>query len=160
MKALIIYDSVYGNTEKVARAIGEALGPPDEVLVLRVGEVGPEKLAGVDLLVVGSPTQRLRPTPATNSFLDSIPSQGLKGMQVAAFDTRLEMNESQPGVLRFFVRIFGYAADPIAEKLKKKGGTQVLPPAGFIVEGMEGPLKGGELERAVEWARSMKGMGN
>ena len=156
VKTLVIYDSVYGNTEKIARAIGGALGAPDEVKVLRVGEVQPEDLAGVDLLVVGSPTQKFRPLPAASALLKGLPAQGLKGVRVAAFDTRLEMDDSQPAVLRFFEKIFGYAAEPLADGLKKKGARLVVPPEGFIVKGVEGPLKDGELERAAEWGRKIR----
>ena len=53
----------------------------------------------------------------------------------------------------FFVRLFGYAAKPIADRLQKRGGVLVVPPEGFYVEGTEGPLQEGELERASEWAR-------
>jgi len=56
MKASVVYDSVYGNTEKIARAIGGAIA--GEVKVLRPGEVNSSDLASLDLLVVGSPTQR------------------------------------------------------------------------------------------------------
>jgi flavodoxin len=49
----------------------------------------------------------------------------------------------------------GYAAKPIADKLKKKGGKLVLPPEGFFVQGSEGPLKEGEVERAAEWAKQL-----
>ena len=58
MKALIVYDSVYGNTEKIARAVGEAITPSGEVEVLRAGEANPSELASVDLLIVGSPVHR------------------------------------------------------------------------------------------------------
>ena len=47
----------------------------------------------------------------------------------------------------------GYAAEPIAKGLKRKGGDQRLPPEGFYVADTEGPLKEGELERAAEWAQ-------
>ena len=46
MKALVIYNSMYGNTEQIARAIGHALGSEQEVEILRVGDVKPGKLAG------------------------------------------------------------------------------------------------------------------
>jgi len=55
MKTLIVYDSAYGNTEKVARAIGDAV--MGEVEVLRVGEVNSSELKIYDLLIFGSPTQ-------------------------------------------------------------------------------------------------------
>jgi flavodoxin I len=154
MKALIVYDSQFGNTEKIAQAIGDTLGSQEDVRVLRVGVVMPEHLAGITLLIVGSPTQRFRPTMGTTDFLKSIPKDGLKGVKVAAFDTRLTESEiGKNRILAFFVRIYGYAAKPISKELKKKGGELILPPEGFYVEGMEGPLTEGELERAAEWAR-------
>jgi flavodoxin len=149
-----VYDSGYGNTEKIAQAIGQALGPPEEVEIARAGDVQPEQLTGTALLVVGSPTQRFRPTGATTNFLKAIPQNGLQGVKVAAFDTRLPVSEiERVRVLAFFVRIFGYAAKPIADRLEKKGGELVIPPEGFFVEGMEGPLQEGELERAAGWAK-------
>jgi hypothetical protein len=51
------------------------------------------------------------------------------------------------------VKLFGYAAKPIAYKLEKKGGSLVIPPEGFLVKASEGPLKDGELERAADWAK-------
>ena len=73
MKVLIIYDSVYGNTEKIARAVAEAITPFGEVKVLRAGEVKPSELGSIDLLIVGSPTQGGKPTPAIQEFLSKIP---------------------------------------------------------------------------------------
>jgi hypothetical protein len=58
-------------------------------------------------------------------------------------------------VLSFFVELFGYAAKPIADRLRKKGGSLVAPPEGFYVAGTEGPLLEGELDRAAQWAREM-----
>jgi flavodoxin len=156
MKALVAYDSAYGNTEQVARAIGNALGPEEDVEILRVGDVTPEHLAGLSLLVVGSPTQKFSPTGATNRLLKSIPKDGLKGVNVAAFDTRItEAEVERVKILGFFVKIFGYAAEPIGSKLEKKGGELVGPPQGFYVGGTEGPLLDGELDRAAAWAKEM-----
>jgi len=153
MKALIVYDSVFGNTEQVARAIGSALDLGEDVAVVRVNQVKLEQLTGLELLIVGSPTRSLRATEGTRSFLNSIPGHSLKGVKVAAFDTRLVISEVGSPILTFMVKIFGYAADPIAAALKKKGGFLVLPPEGFIVKASEGPLKEGELERAEDWAK-------
>jgi flavodoxin len=151
MKTLIIYDSAYGNTEKIARAIAAAITPADEVVVLRAGEANPLKLSLIDLLIVGSPTQGGRPTQAIQDFLSKIPVNGLKNMQVTAFDTRISAQEK--GVaLRILMRLLGYAAGRIAQGLQGKGGELAAPPEGFIVEGKEGPLKQGELERASAWA--------
>ncbi len=156
MKALVVYDSVFGNTEQIAQAIGKALGPAEDVRVLRVGDAEPGQLAGLGLLIVGSPTRAFRPTPATTSFLKGIPARGLRGVRVAAFDTRIAMDDQVPGILRFMAGIFGYAAKPIADRLAKKGGELALPPEGFIVNGSEGPLKDGELERAADWASQIE----
>jgi flavodoxin len=153
MKALVVYDSVFGNTEKVAQAIGAALG---EVQALRVGNVQPEHLAGITVLVVGSPTRAFRPTPATVSFLKGLPAGSLKGVRVAAYDTRMLVDEA-PAILKFFVKIFGYAADPMLKLLVKKGGDAALQPEGFFVAGTEGPLKEGELERAAAWVKPLAG---
>jgi flavodoxin len=156
MKTLIIYDSQYGNTEKIAQAIGNAIGQQGEVEVVRVGMVKPEWLAGVQLLVVGSPTQQFRPTATLKTLLNDIPRNGLYGIKVAAFDTRLtkaEIDKTPP--LPFFVRIYGYAAPRIANLLKKKGGELIVPAQGFYVAGMKGPLVEGELERAEKWARGL-----
>lgn len=156
MKAIVAYDSAYGNTEQIARAIGSALGPEQEVETLRVGDVTPQKLEGISVLVVGSPTQKFSPTAPTNALLKRIPNDGLKGVRVAAFDTRFtEAEIERVKILAFFVRIFGYAAEPIADKLRKKGGELAIPPEGFYVGGTEGPLLDGELERAAAWAKQI-----
>jgi flavodoxin len=156
MKAMVAYDSVYGNTGKIAQAIGEALGSSEDVELVQVGKVKPEQLAGLTLLIVGSPTQRFRPTGATTNFLKGIPGNGLEGVKVAAFDTRFTESEiNRVRILAFFVGIFGYAAKPTADRLEKKGGELIVPPEGFFVGGVEGPLLEGELERAAEWAKQI-----
>ena len=145
MKALIVYDSIYGNTEKIARAIGGAI--IGEVKVLRVDEVNPSELESIVLLIVGSPTQGGRPTPAIQGFLDRV-SGPIRGINVAAFDTRLSTR---------WVGIFGYAVGKIADNLKGKGGILVASPEGFFVKGTKGPLKEGELERAASWTKVILG---
>jgi len=156
IKAMVIYDSGFGNTEKIARAIRNALGSEKEVEVVRVGDVKPEQLFGLSLLIVGSPTQRFRPTTATTAWLDSLPVGSLNGVKVAAFDTRFtEAHIEGIRILGFFVRIFGYAARPIGDKLQKKGGELLIAPEGFYVSDTEGPLLDGELERAQEWAKQI-----
>ncbi|MGB3459659.1 MAG: flavodoxin family protein [Halobacteriota archaeon] len=156
MKALVIYDSVFGNTEQIAQAIGNALGSQEDVEILRVSNVKPEQLTGLKLLIIGSPTRQFRPTAAINNLLKRIPKNGLKGVKVAAFDTRFTMSAIEESrVLPLFVRLFGYAAKPISDRLKKKGGELIIPLEGFFVEGIEGPLKEGELERAADWAKKI-----
>lgn len=144
MEPLIIYDSAYGNTESIARAIGRGIAV--DVRTIHVREADSYGLDSVDFLIVGSPTQGGRATPAIQNFLEGIPESALKGKCVAAFDTRLPTK---------FVGIFGYAAGRIADILRAKGCTLVASPEGFMVKGKEGPLKEGEEERASKWGKEL-----
>lgn len=152
MKVLVVYDSVFGNTEKVAQAMGQALASRADVQTLPVGDVKDEHLAGLAALIVGSPTRAFSPTPAIKKWLGSLPQKHLTGVKVAAFDTRFNVHETNSKVLTGMVKVFGYAAKPIGDRLVKKGGDLRLPPEGFFVLDSEGPLKDGELERAADWA--------
>ena len=155
MKVMIIYDSIFGNTEQIARTISNALASHDNVETLPVSNVKPQQLTGMKLLIIGSPTRGFRPTPAIKNLLRKIPVNGLKGVKVAAFDTRISVNDIESRIGRFFVNQFGYAAQPISDWLMKKGGELIIAPEGFFVKGTEGPLKEGELERAAEWAKQI-----
>lgn len=155
MKALVIYDSVFGNTEKIARAIAGALGSRVDVEILRANEVAPEQLTEFDLLVVGSPTRGFHATEAVTGLLKRIPPRSLKGAKVAAFDTRFKADELESAGVRFLVKTGGYAAPRIAAQIRKAGGDLIVPPEGFYVEDTEGPLKAGELERAAAWAKAI-----
>lgn len=155
MKTLVVYDSVFGNTEKIARAIATGLGSAAPVEILQAGVVLPEQLAGAGLLVVGSPTRGFRPTDSVAGLLKRIPAKALNGTRVVAFDTRLKADELDSAGTRFIVNAGGYAAKRIANMLKKAGGNLIAPPEGFYVEDTEGPLKAGELERAARWAAGL-----
>ena len=154
MKALIVYDSYFGNTEQIARAIGAGLGSAHDAEVVRAGDLQPDHLKDVTLLGVGSPTRAFRPTPAMVAFLKSLPDGSLSGVSVFAFDTRIGL-EKMPKILTFLARIFGYAAEPMANRLTRKGGRLAAPPSGFFVLGSEGPLQEGEIERAGALARTL-----
>lgn len=144
MKTLVVYDSAYGNTAKIAEAIGSAI--TGEVKMVRPGALNHSELETFDLIIAGSPTQGGRPTPAIQSFLDKISEPVLKGINIAGFDTRYSTK---------LVKIFGYAADRIANDLESKGGILIASPEGFFVKGKRGPLKEGELERAARWAKGI-----
>lgn len=150
MKTLVIYDSVFGNTEKIAQAIGAVLG----VEALKVGAVQPEHLAGVELLVVGSPTRGFKATPALTSWLEGLVTNGLKGVRAAAFDTRIDSSTIGFFLARWMVRS-NYAVKPMEKLLRLKGATIATTAAGFYVDASEGPLRAGELERAGEWAKTL-----
>jgi len=111
---------MYRNTKQIAKSIGDAI--TGDVKVLRIGEVNPSELESIDLLIVGSPTHGFRPTKLIQTFIDNIPGHTLRGIDVAAFDTRIPASEVRTG-LRLLMRLGGYAAKRIADALKKKGGT-------------------------------------
>ena len=144
MNVLVIYDSVYGNTEVIAKSIGEALG--DDVKVVRAEKLEPGELESVDLLIVGSPTYGGRPTPKMKEFLAGIKAVSLKDIKIAAFDTRFPAT---------WVKIFGFAAGKIEKQLKSQDGKSVITPEGFYVSGTKGPLVEGERERAAKWAQDI-----
>ncbi len=144
MKTLIVYDSVYGNTEKIAQSIGNAIS--GDTRVLRAGEVKLHELESTDFLIVGSPTYAGRPTQPVKDFLSGIPKSLLKDISVAAFDTRMSIK---------IAKFFGHAANKIAKILVARGGNLALPPEGFLVKDKEGPLYEGEEIRAAGWAREV-----
>ncbi len=144
MRVIVVYDSAYGNTEQVAKAIGAAIA--GEVRVAKAGEVNASGLQDSDLLIFGSPTLGGRPTEPMQGLMASLSEVNLKGKKAAAFDTRYAGK---------FVKVFGFAAEKMSDSLTAKGATLVAPPQPFIVTGKKGPLREGELERAASWARDI-----
>lgn len=142
MKTLVVYESEYGNTERVARTIADALGEHGESRALPVAEVG--NLAGqrLDLLVVGAPTQRHGAPVDMEGLLYRIPRDALTGVVALAFDTRYDRARW----------ITGSAAMRIGKHLRRLGCLLLAEPESFFVVGEEGPLEPGEEERARAWA--------
>lgn len=155
MKALILYDSFFGNTEKIAQAMADILLGKAEVQIMRISEAASLTLQGIDLLIVGSPTRGFRPSDATQSFFNNLPAGCLDGKNAAAFDTRMDPVSVTSRMLKFMMKSFGYADKTILAELQKKGASIVSIGQGFIVNGSEGPLKDGELERAAAWAKTL-----
>jgi flavodoxin len=146
MKAVVLYDSVHGNTRKIAEAIASGLAKG--AVLATPGSVDRSSLAGADLIVIGSPTLGGRPTPGMQTLIDGFPVGPGRAPDVAAFDTRLTMK---------FAKLFGYAAPKMAAQLKEKGCMLRDEPQGFIVKGREGPLADGEEARARAWGRHLAG---
>ena len=155
MAIVIVYDSVFGNTQKIAEAIAAGLAGKGEVRLVRVGDASQLDLTEVDCLIVGSPTRGFNATPPTSEFTEGLDAMHATGRKAAAFDTRLDPEDIKPAPLRWVVHAGGYAADRIAAGLKRKGFTFLGEPEGFRVGGTEGPLKPGELERATAWAAAL-----
>jgi flavodoxin len=166
MGAIVVYESVYGNTRKVAEAIAEGLG---DVRALPVHEAS-QRLQEHDLLVVGGPTHihgmatsSSRQTavealhedgdahwvepgateqPGLRAWLRDLPEA--PGVRAAAFDTRLDRSPW----------LTGAASRGIAKRLRHRG-YDVVDTESFLVEDSEGPLADGELGRAREWGRAL-----
>ncbi|MBU2228773.1 flavodoxin family protein [Patescibacteria group bacterium] len=145
----VIYDSTFGNTEKIARAIAEGA----DAKVIHIKDAQSLDIKTMELLIVGSPTLGGRPSKPVQDFLNALPADALKNTRVAGFDTRFE--ESAQGFgLKLILKTFKYAGEKILKSLESKGG-QAVSAEGFYVTGKEGPLKEGEIERAKEWGRSL-----
>ncbi len=145
MYALVVYDSQYGNTERIATAIADTLRTSGEVRLARVQPEQPLDLEGVDLLILGCPTQGWRPTTAMQALLAKLTPEQLHGHAIACFDTRFQKPRWMTGS----------AAHRMATSLSRMGITLLVPPESFFVDGTEGPLLTGELGHAAVWARTL-----
>jgi flavodoxin len=149
MQTVVVYDSKFGNTERIADAIARGVGTLGSVLVMDTAEAMSRQPAGrPDLMLIGGPTQRRSPSPALRTFIDALPA-GLQGVPAATFDTRS----------RGSTWIMGSAAAEAAKVLRKAGSELVAPPQSFFI-GRGGPmerqtLEAGEIERAEAWAREV-----
>ena len=152
-ETLILYDSIFGNTAKIAQTMADTLKDYQVVDVRIIGEVLPEHLDGIKTLIVGSPTRQFKATNALDQFLTQIPQGELEGVEIAAFDTRIIRKETgRNKFLAFIFKLFGNAAEKISKQLVLKGGKEISAPQGFMVSGMDGDLLEGELEKAAIWA--------
>jgi len=157
MNVLVLYDSAYGNTAKIAEAIEHEVEQHNQGRLRTIDEVSPDEIRVADLVLVGSPTQGGGPTSRMKEFLDGLPRDALKGKLVAAFDTRFDVR-IQKLFLRLLMKLIGYASPRIAARLQAKGGTPASEPVGFIVQDKEGPLLPGEIRRATIWADGLMGV--
>lgn len=145
MNAIIIYDSKFGNTERIAKAIGHALEHEFDLSVHSVDEQ-PTLPVGLELLVIGGPTHAHGLSQPMRTFLQDISAGELRDVMVLAFDTRFRMPKF----------ISGTAAAKIAGALRRKGAKLIMPPESFFVSRTEGhPLEVGEEARAIAWAHDV-----
>ena len=166
MRAVVIYESMYGNTHEIATTIGRRLGAEAEVSVVPLDAASDDVVRSADLLVVGAPThvhgmssaRTLEaaveashkedgpsldpdaPGPGVRAWLDALHSgSGL----AAAFDTRID----GPAL------VTGRASKGIARRLRKHGYRVVVDPESFLVKGND--LVDGEIAHAERWAESL-----
>ena len=166
MKAVIVYESMFGNTRAVADAIAEGFRRGGEAIVVPVARARPEVLDGADLVVVGGPTHahgmsravtrkgaaEMAAKPDSGLALEpGAPGPGLRDwfgclghvtIAAAAFDTRID------GLAMFT----GQASKGIARLLRHHGFHLVTGPESFLIS-KGSRLRAGEEERAKEWGR-------
>lgn len=154
MRAHIVVESFFGNTEQIARAVAEGLESGGAgVSVARTDAPVPD---GADLLVIGSPTHNMGlPSPGTRRM--AIADGGHDaGDGLAGWLGRLDGPPARIAVFSTVVdsRLHGSATKPIVKRLRRTG-SQVVATEDFRVVGTKGPLVDGELSRARQWGRSL-----
>jgi flavodoxin len=145
MNILLIYDSAFGNTEQLARKVGSTLEQYGTVQLVPAADANKIEIKGVDLLLIGGPTQRHGLTQNIHTFLEQLPEGSLHGIAAAAFDTRYQKA----------TWITGSAAETITKMLHRADAQLLVPPKSFFVGDREGPLVEGELEQAAIWAQTL-----
>jgi len=129
-KAAVIYDSKFGNTEKIAKALSEGMKREGlAVDCMRIDDVSLDKLAEYEILAIGAPTQMFGISKPMKEFLKKLENTELRNKKAFAFDTRLKS------------RFAGSAAKGIEKQLEKLQMTIIKPYASAIVQGNEGPLE-------------------
>ena len=145
MESLVVYDSKFGNTKKLAEAIADGLRCVGLVRLLGLDKLPPKDVGTVVLLVIGGPTQVHGMTARIRQFVDLMETRSATGMVAATFDTRFRM----PAALS------GSAARLIARKLRQAGIRVFTRPESFFVSRGVPELEQGEAERAAEWAKDL-----
>jgi flavodoxin len=136
MKALVIYDSMFGNTEKVAKALASGMREQGiEVDCVRANTVDVGTLEAYDMLVIGGPTHAFGLSETMKTFTRQIKESDVKNKKVFAFDTK------------FKSRLAGSAGKGVEQRMKKNGMKVVKSHVSAIVLGKEGPLKEGTEEQ-------------
>lgn len=148
MKTLIVYDSYYGNTKKMAEELKK--GIEGEVVVLNASDAIKENIKEVDYLIIGSPTRAFSATSNIKKFIKNNKKTNFDKMKIAVFDTRMNVDEA-PKILKFLASKFGFATNKMEKWLLKAGGKIAIKSEGFFVTEIQGPLKEGEIDRAKTW---------
>ena len=147
MKGILVYDTSYGNTKKVAETIAETVKESGiDVDLFDVKIVKKFSAKDYSFLVLGSPTRFGTMSFAIRSFLGKVKEEEWMNKPFTAFDTENPENIEKEQ---------GSAAEKIGEKLKEKKMNELLPVLKAVVLGQKGPLKEGEIERTKDYAREL-----
>jgi menaquinone-dependent protoporphyrinogen IX oxidase len=151
-KGIVVYDTSYGNTKKIAETIAETLKETGiETELFHIKKV--KKLSANDysFLALGSPTKYGTMSFAMKSFLGKVKTEEWMNKAFISFDTE---NPKNIETARAEKKEWS-AAEKIADKLREKNMNQLLPVLKAVVLGWKGPLVEGELERAKDYAREL-----
>ena len=160
MKAIVVYESHWGNTAAIARAIAEGIGP--EARALSTAEASAAMVADADLIVAGAPLIAFGlPSDRTLAGLGTSPSKAPAPPDLSHPSMRAWLDALPAGHGRsaaFETRIrgpWGRATTTIVRGLERAGYRSIAKPASFIVTGRYGPLRDGETQRAREWGAEL-----
>jgi Flavodoxin len=176
MKINIVYESMFGNTHEVAKAISDGVReaqPDADVECVAVGDAPPELIRSTDLLIVGGPTHIRGMTSRFSRKMGVSGEEKAEAKGEPAHE--LEEDAEGPGIREWFDGLpkienggraaafdtrlgspmAGGAARGVARRLRKHGYHLVSDPEGFVVEDAYGPLRAGELERAKQWGAQL-----
>jgi menaquinone-dependent protoporphyrinogen IX oxidase len=152
MKGIVVYDTTYGNTKKIAETIAETLKASGlGVDLFYVKDVKKLSAKDYDFLVLGSPTKFGTMSFTFKRFLGKVKDEEWVNKPFAAFDT-----ENPENIERAQAENKEWsAAEKISEKLRDKKMNQLLPVLKAVVFGQKGPLKEGEIDRTKDYAREL-----
>ncbi len=149
MKGIVIYDTSYGNTQKIAETIAETLKESGiETDLFDVKNVKKLNANDYNFLVLGSPTKFGTMSLTVKFFMGKVKSEEWMNKPFAAFDTENPENVEKKQ---------GSAGEKIAEKLVEKKMNQLVPVLKALVLEMKGPIVEGEIERTKVYARELAG---
>lgn len=170
MRAVVVYESMYGNTRLIAHAIAKGMARTSdvEVDVVPVGQAGPELLEGAGLVVVGGPTHvHGMSRPATRKQAEAVAAKDGNGLRLEPDAQKLGVREwltsisrIEAGAAAFDTRLdgpplfTGRASKQINAMLRRRGCTIVTAPESFLVTG-DNQLCPDEQERATIWGQSL-----
>jgi menaquinone-dependent protoporphyrinogen IX oxidase len=145
VKVFVVYDTKYGNTKLVAEKIVEGMREVEgiETVITDVNDVNFEEVAGSDAVLIGSPNHFDRPARGIDAFIDKLGKLDKKMRWLAVFDTHLAEDNGAHTKME----------QRIGEKVS--GSKLITPSLSIKVEGMEGPIVGGELPKCVDFGRKI-----
>ena len=141
-KVIVVYESKYGNTKRVAETILEGMKEVEgiEAVIKELKEVGLNKVPEYDAILIGSPNHFGGPTRSVKKFIDQLGKLPLEGKMFAVFDT-------------YLAKDFEKAVKKMEKRINEKAPElkQIAPGLSIKVQGMKGPISDGELPKCKDF---------